>query len=146
MKGRPRLLRVNRITSGIVLDHIQPGRGLKVFDRLGLREAGHPVALLMNVASSKMERKDIIKISDTQDIDLTLLGLLAPDATVNYIQDGAVTRKVTPGLPMHVVGLIECKNPRCICTSERQGVSVFNLVDAQTREYACAYCDERVRL
>lgn len=119
---------------------------MKVFDRLGLREAGYPVALLMNVASSKMERKDMIKISDTLDIDLTMLGLLAPDATVNYIQGGEVTQKVTPGLPSHVVGLIECRNPRCISTVERQGLSVFNLVDPETKEYACAYCNNRVRL
>lgn len=140
------MLRVDRITDGIVIDHIQTGRGLKVFERLGLRKAGYPVALLMNVASSKMGRKDIIKISDTLDIDLTMLGLLAPNATVDYIEDGAVTRKVTPGLPERVVGLIECKNPRCISTVERQGTSVFTLVDREAKEYECAYCGERVRV
>jgi len=140
------MLRVDRITAGIVIDHIQPGQGLKVFDRLGLRNAGYPVALLMNVTSSKMGRKDIIKISDTLDLDLTMLGLLAPDATVNYIEDGVVKRKVTPGLPERVVGLIECKNPRCITTVERQGASVFTLVDRAAKEYECAYCGERVRV
>ncbi len=140
------MLRVDRITDGIVIDHIQTGRGLKVFERLGLRKAGYPVALLMNVASSKMGRKDIIKISDTLDIDLTMLGLLAPDATVDYIEDGAVTRKVTPGLPERVVGLIECKNPRCIVAVERQVTSVFTLVDREAKEYECAYCGERVRV
>jgi len=140
------MLRVDRITVGIVIDHILPGQGLKVFGRLGLRRAGYPVALLMNVTSSKIGRKDIIKISDTLDLDLTMLGLIAPDATVNYIEDGAVTRKVTPGLPERVTGLIECKNPRCITTIERQGVSVFTLVDRATKEYECAYCGERVRV
>lgn len=140
------MLRVDRITAGIVIDHIRPGQGMKVFERLGLRDAGYPVALLMNVTSSKMGRKDIIKISDTLDLDLTMLGLLAPDATVNYIKDGAVTRKVTPGLPERVVGLIECKNPRCITTVERQGASVFTLVDRAAKEYECAYCGERVRV
>ncbi len=140
------MLRVDRITAGIVIDHIQPGQGLKVFDRLGLRNAGYPVALLMNVTSSKMGRKDIIKISDTLDLDLTMLGLLAPDATVNYIEDGVVKRKLTPGLPERVVGLIECKNPRCITTVERQGASVFTLVDRAAKEYECAYCGERVRV
>lgn len=140
------MLRVDRITNGIVLDHIQPGQGLKVFERLGLRSAGYPVALLMNVTSSKMGRKDIIKISDTLDLDLTMLGLLAPDATVNYIKDGVVTQKVTPGLPERVVGLIKCKNPRCITTVEHQKASVFVLVDRETKEYECAYCGERVRV
>ncbi len=140
------MLRVDRITAGIVLDHILPGRGLKVFDRLGLRDAGYPVALLMNVASSKLGRKDIIKISDTLDLDLTMLSLLAPNATVNYIEAGKVTRKVSPGLPEKVVGLIECKNPRCITAAERQAVSVFTLVDPKTKEYECSYCSERIRV
>ena len=140
------MLRVDRITAGIVIDHIQPGQGMKVFDRLGLRDAGYPVALLMDVVSSKMGRKDIIKISDTLDLDLTMLGLITPDATVNYIEDEAVTRKVTPGLPERVTGLIECKNPRCITTVERQGVSVFTLVNREAKEYECAYCGERVRV
>jgi len=140
------MLRVDRINNGIVLDHIQPGQGLKVFERLGLRSAGYPVALLMNVTSSKMGRKDIIKISGTLDIDLTMLGLLTPDVTVDYIETGVVTRKVTPGLPKQVIGLIECKNPRCITTVERQGASMFVLVDRETKEYECAYCGERVRV
>jgi len=140
------MLRVDRITAGIVIDHIQPGQGMKVFDRLGLRDAGYPVALLMDVVSSKMGRKDIIKISDTLDLDLTMLGLIAPDATVNYIEDETVTRKVTPGLPEQVTGLIKCKNPRCITTVERQSVSVFTLVDREAKEYECAYCGERVRV
>ncbi len=140
------MLRVDRINNGIVLDHIQPGQGLKVFERLGLRRAGYSVALLMNVTSSKMGHKDIIKISDTLDIDLTMLGLLAPDATVDYIENGVVTRKVTPGLPEQVIGLIECKNPRCITTMERQGKSLFVLVDREAKEYECAYCGERVRV
>jgi len=140
------MLRVDRINNGIVLDHIQAGQGLKVFERLGLRSAGYPVALLMNVLSSKMGHKDIIKISDTLDIDLTMLGLLAPDATVNCIEGGVVTRKVTPGLPKRVVGLIECKNPRCITTVESQRTSLFVLVDPDAKEYKCAYCGERSKV
>ena len=140
------MLRVDRINNGIVLDHIQPGQGLKVFERLGPREAGYPVALLMNVTSSKMGRKDINKISGTLDLDLTMLGLLAPDATVNCIENGAVTRKVSPGLPEQVVGLIECKNPRCITTVERQRAYVFVLVNRAAKEYECAYCGERTRV
>jgi aspartate carbamoyltransferase regulatory subunit len=140
------MLRVDRITEGIVLDHIRRGHGLKVFEQLGLRGAGYPVALLMNVSSTKMDRKDIIKISGTLNLDLTMLGLLAPDTTVNDIEDGKVTRKVTPGLPEKVVGLIQCKNPRCITSSERQGLSVFTLVDEKAKEYECFYCGERVKV
>ena len=140
------MLTVDPITKGIVLDHIRAGNGIKIFERLGLREVQYPVALVMNVPSNKMGRKDIIKISDTLALDLTLLGLLDPDITVSYIDEGKVTEKVKIGLPERVEGLIECKNPRCISSYERHGQSVFILVDRKTKEYQCFYCGERVRV
>ena len=140
------MLRVDHIEKGIVLDHIQVGNGIEIFERLGLREVDYPVALLMNVPSTKMGRKDMIKISDTLDLDLTMLGLLDPNITVIYIDDGKVARKVKLGLPDRVEGLIECKNPRCITSSERHGPAVFELVDRESKEYRCFYCGERVRV
>lgn len=140
------MLRVDAITKGIVLDHIQVGNGIRIFERLGLRDAEYSVALLMNVSSTKMGRKDMIKISDTLNLDLTMLGLLDPSITVNYIKEGKVTRKVKVGLPEKVEGLIHCKNPRCIISSERHGPSIFTLVDKETKEYKCFYCGERIRV
>lgn len=140
------MLRVDAITKGIVLDHIQAGNGIKIFERLGLRNAEYSVALLMNVPSTKMVQKDMIKISDTLNLDLTMLGLLDPSTTVNFIEDGKVTNKVTVELPGRVVGLIECKNPRCITSYERHGPSIFTLVDKETKEYKCFYCGERVKV
>ena len=140
------MLTVDPITKGIVLDHIRAGNGIKIFERLDLREVEYPVALVMNVPSNKMGRKDIIKISDTLALDLTLLGLLDPDITVSYIDGGKVTEKVKIGLPERVEDLIECKNPRCISSYERHGQSVFILVDKSAKEYQCFYCGERVRV
>jgi aspartate carbamoyltransferase regulatory subunit len=140
------MLRVDHIEKGIVLDHIQVGNGIEIFERLGLRNADYSVALLMNVPSTKMGKKDMIKISDTLDLDLTMLGLLDPNITVIYIDKGKVSRKVTLGLPDRVEGLIECKNPRCITSSERHGSAVFELVDRESKEYRCYYCGERVRV
>jgi len=140
------MLRVDHIEKGIVLDHIQVGNGIEIFERLGLRDADYSVALLMNVPSTKMGQKDMIKISDTLDLDLTMLGLLDPNITVIYIDKGKVSRKVTLGLPDRVEGLIECKNPRCITSSERHGSAVFELVDREAKEYRCYYCGERVRV
>ncbi|MCD5416375.1 aspartate carbamoyltransferase regulatory subunit [Candidatus Bipolaricaulota bacterium] len=140
------MLRVNAINKGIVLDHIQAGNGIRIFERLRLKGADYPVALLMNVESTKMGRKDIIKISDTLDLDLTMLGLLDPRISVNYIEESRVTSKVHPGLPERVDGLIACKNPRCITTDERHGPSSFTLLDKETKVYKCSYCGERVRM
>jgi aspartate carbamoyltransferase regulatory subunit len=140
------VLRVDPIAKGIVLDHIQVGNGVEIFERLGLRQVDYPVALLMNVPSTKMGRKDMIKISDTLNLDLTMLGLLDPNITVVYIEGGKVTRKIKPGLPERVVDLMTCKNPRCITSSERHGLSIFELTDRDKKEYRCFYCGERIRV
>lgn len=134
------------IQEGIVLDHIRAGMGLRIFQELGLGERGLTVALLMNVPSTKLGRKDMIKITGVLDLDLTKLGLLDPGITVNYIQGGTVVRKVKPGLPERVVGLIRCRNPRCITSTETYIVPEFTLVNPATKEYRCSLCGERVRV
>lgn len=139
------MLRVDSIQRGIVLDHIQPGTGISIFERLGLREADYSVALLMNVPSTKMGRKDMIKIAEALDLDLTMLGLLDPNITVNYIEGGKVARKVKLGLPERVEGILRCKNPRCITSVEPSAPAKFSLVDRAKKEYACFYCDERLQ-
>ncbi|MCR4392323.1 MAG: aspartate carbamoyltransferase regulatory subunit [Candidatus Acetothermia bacterium] len=139
------MLRVDSIQRGIVLDHIQPGTGFSIFERLGLREADYSVALLMNVPSTKMGRKDMIKIAEALDLDLTMLGLLDPNITVNYIEGGKVVRKVKLGLPERVEGILRCKNPRCITSAEPYAPAKFSLVDRDKKEYACFYCGERLQ-
>ena len=140
------MLSIEPIVNGIVLDHIQTGNGLEIFKRLGLKDVGYPVALLMGVPSTKMGNKDMIKISDVFHLDLTMLGLLDPDIVVNYIEESKVVKKIRPGLPKEVQGLIKCKNPRCITSSERNLNSVFTLVDATNKEYQCFFCEERVKV
>ncbi|MFN3346247.1 MAG: aspartate carbamoyltransferase regulatory subunit [Candidatus Bipolaricaulaceae bacterium] len=140
------MLRVEPIQEGIVLDHIRAGMGMRIFQELGLGERGLTVALLMNVPSTKLGRKDMIKITGVLDLDLTKLGLLDPGITVNYIRDGTVVCKVKPGLPEQVVGLIRCRNPRCISSTETYVVPEFTLVNPVTKEYRCSFCGERVRV
>lgn len=138
------MLRVDAIQRGIVLDHIRAGNGLRIFEELDLAGREYPVALLMNVPSTKMGRKDMIKVSGALDLDLTKLALLDAGITVNYIEGGRVTRKVKPGLPERVVGLIRCKNPRCITSTESYSPSIFTLVDREEKRYKCFYCGEHV--
>jgi aspartate carbamoyltransferase regulatory subunit len=140
------VLRVDPIQEGIVLDHIRAGMGLRIFQELGLGGKGLTVALLMNVPSTKLGRKDMIKITGVLDLDLTKLGLLDPGITVNYIAGGKVVRKVKPGLPERVTGLIRCRNPRCITATEGYVTPEFILVNPETKEYSCSFCGERVRV
>jgi aspartate carbamoyltransferase regulatory subunit len=139
-------MEINSIEKGIVIDHIRAGFGSKVLDYLNIDKAGGMVALIMNAASKKNERKDIIKIEGVTDIDITALGLLDHGATVNIIENGRIVDKIKLELPNRVVNIINCKNPRCVTSLEPALPQVFHLVDAANEEYCCEYCEEAVRV
>jgi len=139
-------MEVNSIENGIVIDHVRAGTGMKVLSYLGVDTRKDTVALIMNAQSNKNGRKDVIKIENLLDVDLAALGLLDCGATVNYIEEGRITRKVKLALPDRVTDVIKCKNPRCVTSVEPAIPHVFLLVDALTEEYRCEYCDEIVRM
>ena len=138
-------MEVNEIENGIVIDHIHAGTGLKVLSYLGIDTRTDTVALIMNAQSNKLMRKDIIKIENLLDVDLAALGLLDCNATVNYIENGELTKKVKLALPERVTNVIKCKNPRCVTSVEPAIPHIFALVDRESEEYRCEYCDEAAR-
>ena len=135
------MLKITTITKGIVIDHIKAGVGLKIFDYLKLNKADFTVALIINATSKKYGRKDIIKIEIVIDIDLTMLGFLDPNMTINIIEDEKIIEKINLTLPEKLEGIISCKNPRCITTEEREVIHKFTLVDKDKCTYKCDYCD-----
>lgn len=138
-------MNVQKIKNGLVIDHIRAGTGLRIFNWLKLDRVPFSVALIMNVSSGQMGKKDIIKIDNVIDIDYSVLGFIDPNITVNVVEDEHVTRKITLTLPEQVENVIHCRNPRCITSTEAGIPHVFQLVDRKRAEYACAYCDELYR-
>lgn len=136
------MLSINSISKGIVIDHIKPGYGFTIFRHLGLDKANFTVALIMNASSKKQGRKDMIKIENEIDLDLALLGFMDANITVNIIENEKITEKINLSLPNRVEGIIECKNPRCITSSERDIVHKFVLIDQEIGSYKCEYCDQ----
>ncbi|MDR7856610.1 aspartate carbamoyltransferase regulatory subunit [Tissierella sp.] len=136
------MLNINSITKGIVIDHIKPGYGIKIFEYLKLNKADFTVALIMNAVSEKLGRKDIIKIENEIDIDLTMLGFMDANITINVIENEVITEKINLSLPDRVEGIIECKNPRCVTSSERGIVHRFKLIDENKGRYKCEYCNQ----
>ena len=134
---------VDSIQNGIVIDHIAAGAGMKLYRLLGLDAVEMPVAIMMNVSSQKLGRKDIIKIDGEIPINLDVIGYVDPGATVNLIRDGKLVEKKQIGLPGRLVNVIRCKNPRCISTCEQELDQVFLLTDAGRKEYRCAYCETK---
>ncbi|MBQ0166464.1 MAG: aspartate carbamoyltransferase regulatory subunit [Treponema sp.] len=139
------MLNVNTIKNGLVIDHIRAGTGPRIFSWLGLDKADYCVALIMNVESKKSGTKDIIKIDNIINIDYSVLGFIDPNITVNVIMDEHIARKITLSLPERVENIIQCKNPRCITSTEKYVPHVFRLVDRKRAEYRCEYCDNLYR-
>lgn len=135
------MLRINSIRKGIVIDHIKPGFGLKIYEYLKLDDANFTVALIMNASSKKHGRKDMIKVENVIDIDLAMLGFIDPNITVNIIEDEVIREKINISLPDRVEGVIECKNPRCITSEEKNMTHKFVLINKDKAIYKCEYCD-----
>jgi len=136
---------IDAISNGIVLDHIRPGLSMELYSILGLDKLQCSVAVLKNVPSRKMGRKDIIKIDELINIDFDVLGYVDPDITVNIVHDGKLHRKFSVALPERVVNVIKCRNPRCITSTEQELPHIFKLADREKRVYRCLYCESRAK-
>ena len=112
------MMNIDSIRNGIVLDHIRAGKSMEIYQLLELDRLSCSVAIIKNVVSRKMGKKDIIKIDTDLDVDLDLLGYIDPNITVNIIKDGVCVEKKHLKLPTQVKGLLKCKNPRCITSVE----------------------------
>ncbi|MBE6753424.1 MAG: aspartate carbamoyltransferase regulatory subunit [Ruminococcaceae bacterium] len=134
-------MNIDGITQGIVLDHIAAGRSMEIYHLLHLDQLDCCVAIIKNVRSSKMGRKDIIKIDQNIEINLDVLGYIDPNITVNVIENGTLVGKKKLTLPTSLTNVISCSNPRCITTTEQECDQIFHLADPETGLYRCAYCD-----
>ena len=134
-------MNIDSIKCGFVLDHIKAGKSMEIYKYLELDKLDCCVAIIKNVKSSKMGRKDIIKIDDEFDLNLDILGYIDPNITVNVIKDGVIVDKRHLELPEKIANIIKCKNPRCITSIERDLDHVFKLADKEKEVYRCIYCE-----
>ncbi len=134
-------MNVDSIKNGIVIDHITAGLGMRVYNLLGLDQLDCTVAIIKNVGSRKMGKKDIIKVDADITLDMDILGYVDPGITVNIIKDGELVEKKSIGLPERLVNVIKCKNPRCITSTEQELDHIFKLTDKEKRVYRCIYCE-----
>lgn len=132
---------IGQLVDGIVLDHITAGKGMEIYHVLGLDELDCTVAMIKNADSVKMGKKDIIKIGRLIDLNVEVLGYLDPGITVNIIRDGRRVKRERLTLPERVTGIIRCKNPRCITSTEQELTQEFKLADREKKIYRCIYCE-----
>jgi aspartate carbamoyltransferase regulatory subunit len=135
---------VQKISDGTVIDHVSAGKSLSVLRLLGNpQNRGVTVALVMNVGSSKMKRKDILKVEGVEltDEQVQKLALIAPLATVVIIRSYRVAEKKNAVPPDVVVGILSCTGATCISVREKDSVqSMFSIVISSPLSYKCKYC------
>lgn len=136
-------MNIDSIQNGIVIDHIKAGRSMQIYRFLHLDELDCSVAIIKNVHSTKMGRKDIIKIDSEMNVDLNILGFIDPLITVNIIRDGQIAEKLHLTLPIELKDVLVCKNPRRITSTEQGLHHIFRLRDAEHGIYRCLYCETK---
>ena len=124
-------MNIDSIKNGIVLDHIRAGRGMQIYNSLGLDQLDCSVA--------------IIKISDAFEVNFDVLGYIDPEVTVCVIENGSVKSKHKVELPEKIVNIAKCKNPRCITSVEQEIDHVFKLTDREHQVYRCIYCESKLK-
>ena len=139
-------MNIDSIKNGFVIDHIKAGNAMAVYQYLNLGELDCPVAIIKNVVSGKMGKKDIIKIDADIELDLDILGYVDPGITINIIKDSKLVDKKKIDLPEELTNVIYCKNPRCITSCENEIKHIFKLADKENRVYRCVYCETKAEV
>ncbi|WP_288007303.1 aspartate carbamoyltransferase regulatory subunit [Thermofilum sp.] len=141
-------LLVRKIRDGTVIDHIPAGRALDVLKILGLSgKEGSTIAIVMNVPSKKLGRKDIVKVEgkflEPKEVDE--IALIAPTATINIVKDFRVLEKRRVQVPGEIKGLLRCPNPNCVTNTKREPIERrFKLVSIAPLKLKCYYCEDIV--
>ncbi len=138
-------MKIDAIINGIVIDHITAGKAMRIYELLGLGGIDAPVALIQNVSSKKMGKKDIIKIDSDININTDVLGYVDPGVTVSIIKNGVTVEKKSIDLPERLTDVILCKNPRCITSTEQELPHIFTLTDKTQKVYRCMYCETKAK-
>ena len=151
-EGRELLIRA--IKHGIVIDHIPSEKVFAIVEILKLKEYSERITVATNMPSSSLGRKGIIKIEEKilEEKELNNISLLAPNVTINIIDNYEVVEKSKLEKLDKVIGLMKCDNPKCIsnheniqakfiCINENSENLDGNNLKEKTK-YTCFYCEK----
>ena len=148
-EGRELLIRA--IKNGIVIDHIPSEKVFAIVEILKLKEYSERITVATNMPSSSLGRKGIIKIEEKilEEKELNNISLLAPNVTINIIDNYEVVEKSKLDKLDKVIGLMKCDNPKCI-SNHKNIETKFIRVEEDLNEnnleektkYKCFYCEK----
>ncbi len=133
------------LRNGTVIDHIPSEKLFQVIYILGLDKISNQMTFGYNLESKKLGKKAIIKVSDkylSQD-EVNKIAILAPKAKINIIKEYEVSEKMELQLPEELIGVIKCKNPKCITNNEPM-TTKFRTVNTAKAQFKCHYCERIV--
>ncbi|MBN2228014.1 MAG: aspartate carbamoyltransferase regulatory subunit [Candidatus Thorarchaeota archaeon] len=137
-------IRIVKIKDGTVIDHIRAGKALEVLKILGITgKEGNVVTLAMNISSSRIDTKDIVKVENRflDSAEVARIALVAPEATINLIKDSKVIKKTRVELPETITDIMKCPNSRCVTNKEREPIhSKYQIVSKKPLQLKCLYC------
>ncbi len=134
-------MNIDSIKNGYVIDHIQAGKGMQIYELLKLNKLDCQVAIITNAKSQKSGKKDIIKIDKDIPINLDTLGFIDHNITVNVVKNDKIVEKKKINLPEKIINVAKCNNPRCITSVEKNLDQIFVLTDKEKAIYRCKYCE-----
>lgn len=142
-------LKIKAIENGTVIDHITANKALHILKILGLPDKDtHNVTVAMNVSSSEIGRKDILKI-ENRELDaeeLNQVALIAPKATINIIRNYEPIKKDKIQLPDKITSIIRCTNSKCITNWENEPITpIFNVITKNPPVVRCHYCEKLIK-
>jgi len=142
----PRELKVKPIKNGTVIDHITANKALNVLKILGLPNKDTSVTIAMNVKSSQMFAKDIVKIEgrELKSGEVDKIALIAPYATINIIRNYEIVNKGKVKLSNSVKGILKCPNPNCITNTSEPVQTKFQVIDKNPLILRCYFCERIV--
>ena len=139
---------VSALENGTVLDHIPAENVYKALDILDLKEIENQITIGINLTSKVHGKKGIIKIADKffEDEELNRLALIAPNATVNVIRDFKVVEKKKLSIPKEVVGIVKCRNPKCV--TNHQPIKTWFSTSQEDNDLVlkCHYCEKNTSI
>ncbi len=141
--AKHKILSVNAIENGTVIDHVPSENLFKVIYILGLEKITTMVTFGANLDSRKLGRKAIIKVSEVffKDDEINKISLVAPHASLNIIRDYEVVEKRDVTIPDEIIGIVKCFNPKCVTNTEAV-TTHFWVQNKQKVALRCQYCEK----
>ena len=139
---------VSALENGTVLDHIPAENVYKALDILNLKGIESQITIGINLISKVHGHKGIIKIADRffENEELNKLALIAPNATVNVIKDFKVVEKKKLEIPKEVVGIVKCRNPKCVTNHQPIKTWFSTIQESDDITLKCHYCEKNTSI